>query len=254
MNLFLFKILPVLLACLYLLTTSAFVWKRKWAMFFFTIAFFLNVSMILMKWSLADAPPLGTIYHLLAVVSLCFFPLYLLMRRYSEFVPLFALLAFAAALPLIGTLFMTPPIEWKRMPILQSTWFIPHVLSYSIAYALALVAVLLSLLGQFKREIESFSKNSHLLILLAFSFLTFGLISGSIWASTSWGTFWAWDPKETWGLITFLIYAIYLHAYKNAYLKPYAPYIQYLAFITLICTCFVVAFTRLGDLSRHAYN
>ena len=49
-------------------------------------------------------------------------------------------------------------------------------------------------------------------VTLGFVLLTGGIITGAIWANFAWGTYWSWDPKETWSLITWLVYAIYLHA------------------------------------------
>jgi cytochrome c-type biogenesis protein CcsB len=53
---------------------------------------------------------------------------------------------------------------------------------------------------------------SYRIIGLGFPFLTIGIISGAIWANEAWGSYWSWDPKETWALITWLIFAVYLHA------------------------------------------
>ena len=47
---------------------------------------------------------------------------------------------------------------------------------------------------------------------LGFAFLTVGIISGAVWANEAWGSYWSWDPKETWALITWLVYAMYLHS------------------------------------------
>ena len=53
---------------------------------------------------------------------------------------------------------------------------------------------------------------SYRLIGIAFPFLTVGITTGAIWANVAWGRYWGWDPKETWSLITWLLYALYLHA------------------------------------------
>ena len=53
---------------------------------------------------------------------------------------------------------------------------------------------------------------SYRIIGLGFPFLTIGIISGAVWANEAWGSYWSWDPKETWALITWLVFAIYLHA------------------------------------------
>ena len=46
---------------------------------------------------------------------------------------------------------------------------------------------------------------------MGFCFLTLGILSGAVWANETWGSYWSWDPKETWALITWLIFAVYLH-------------------------------------------
>lgn len=60
--------------------------------------------------------------------------------------------------------------------------------------------------------LESLDNWSYRIIGLGFPFLTIGIISGGIWANEAWGSYWSWDPKETWALITWLIFATYLHA------------------------------------------
>jgi cytochrome c-type biogenesis protein CcsB len=52
---------------------------------------------------------------------------------------------------------------------------------------------------------------THQMIMFGFLFLTLGIITGAVWANSAWGTYWSWDPKETWSLITWFIYAILLH-------------------------------------------
>nr|YP_009166852.1 c-type cytochrome synthesis protein [Viscum crassulae]ALC75152.1 c-type cytochrome synthesis protein [Viscum crassulae] len=56
---------------------------------------------------------------------------------------------------------------------------------------------------------------SYRLILIGYIFLTIGIISGSVWANEVWGSYWNWDPKETWSLITWTVYTVYLHTKKN---------------------------------------
>lgn len=60
--------------------------------------------------------------------------------------------------------------------------------------------------------LESLDNWSYRIISLGFPFLTIGIISGGVWANEAWGSYWSWDPKETWALITWLIFASYLHA------------------------------------------
>lgn len=59
--------------------------------------------------------------------------------------------------------------------------------------------------------LDSLDNLSYRLIGIGFSFLTIGILSGAIWANEAWGSYWSWDPKETWALITWITFAIYLH-------------------------------------------
>lgn len=69
----------------------------------------------------------------------------------------------------------------------------------------------ISELGKLKL-LQSIDNWSYRIIGLGFPLLTIGIISGGIWANEAWGSYWTWDPKETWALITWLVFAIYLHA------------------------------------------
>lgn len=66
-------------------------------------------------------------------------------------------------------------------------------------------------LGKLKL-LQSIDNWSYRIIGLGFPFLTIGIISGGVWANEAWGSYWSWDPKETWALITWLVFATYLHA------------------------------------------
>jgi cytochrome c-type biogenesis protein CcsB len=69
----------------------------------------------------------------------------------------------------------------------------------------------ISQLGKLKL-LQSIDNWSYRIIGLGFPFLTIGIISGGVWANEAWGSYWSWDPKETWALITWLVFATYLHA------------------------------------------
>ena len=60
--------------------------------------------------------------------------------------------------------------------------------------------------------LENIDTWSYRTIGLGFPFLTIGIIAGAVWANEAWGSYWSWDPKETWALITWLIFAAYIHA------------------------------------------
>ena len=96
------------------------------------------------------------------------------------------------------------------MPALQSPWFIPHVTVYMFSYSLLGCAFLFACVGLFsdKHDVLPAADN---LIYIGMAFLTFGMLSGALWAKQAWGHYWSWDPKETWALLTWLSYMSYVH-------------------------------------------
>lgn len=110
------------------------------------------------------------------------------------------------------------------MPALQSNWLAIHVSTAVISYGAFGVACGVSgmyLLREKFAEDDFITKHipslekldiiSYRTISLGYLFLTLVIVTGAIWAESAWGRYWAWDPKETWSLITWIIYSIYLH-------------------------------------------
>jgi cytochrome c-type biogenesis protein CcsB len=113
------------------------------------------------------------------------------------------------------------------IPALKSNWLITHVITCFFAYAAFGVSFALSLM-YFLKRLDNDSKNSTFLnlipqkevlddlnyqmVAIGFLMLTLGIITGSVWAHSAWGRYWGWDPKETWSLITWFVYAGLLHA------------------------------------------
>ena len=98
------------------------------------------------------------------------------------------------------------------VPALQSPWFIPHVTVYMFSYSLLGCAFLIAVTCIFRRgDYGEMFAAADTLVYIGTAFLTFGMLSGAIWAKSAWGHFWAWDPKETWALVTWLAYLMYVH-------------------------------------------
>lgn len=115
------------------------------------------------------------------------------------------------------------------IPALQSNWLTSHVLTCFMGYAAFTVAFALGIMyliksafsvrgftpGMFIRLLPSEYQMDDLMYssaVLGFIFLTLGIVTGSVWAHYAWGSYWSWDPKETWSLITWIVYAVMLHA------------------------------------------
>jgi len=124
---------------------------------------------------------------------------------------------------------MSPNISDRIQPLLpalKSNWLIAHVMACFIGYAAFAIAFGISWMYLFKQR-DAGGKSgllahfplprildelNHQLVMLGFLFLTTGIITGAVWANSAWGRYWGWDPKETWSLITWFVYATLLHA------------------------------------------
>jgi cytochrome c-type biogenesis protein CcsB len=172
--------------------------------------------------------PLSNLYESLVffagtIVLICL----VIERKYSNrvigaFVVPLAFLAMAYAS-------LSPNISDRIQPLipaLKSNWLIAHVIACFIGYGAFAVAFGVSLMYLVKQKNsgDTGSMMSHLpdagvldelnhqLVMFGFLFLSVGIITGAVWANSAWGRYWGWDPKETWSLITWFVYATLLHA------------------------------------------
>ncbi|MBC8208377.1 MAG: c-type cytochrome biogenesis protein CcsB [Desulfobulbaceae bacterium] len=156
------------------------------------------------------------------------------------------------------------------IPALQSNWLIAHVVTCFIGYAAFTVATGLAIIYLIKNS--SASRNStdestllatlpslsviddltHKSMVFGFLWLTVGIITGAVWANSAWGTYWSWDPKETWSLITWFIYAITLHArYTRGWGGKRIAWLAILGFLSVLFTYYGVNFILSG---LHSYG
>ena len=93
------------------------------------------------------------------------------------------------------------------VPVLQSSWFVPHIAAYMFAYALLGAATIMAIFGSKPSNIGGRDE----LVAIGWAFLTVGMLFGALWAKDSWGHYWEWDPKETWAACTWFVYLAYIH-------------------------------------------
>ncbi len=117
------------------------------------------------------------------------------------------------------------------VPALQSNWLLYHVVTCFLGYAAFAVACGISIMYLIKERQEKADDDSpaggvfsmfpgirilddlnYRAIMIGFPLLTLGIVTGAAWANYAWGTYWSWDPKETWSLIVWFVYAAFLHA------------------------------------------
>lgn len=162
---------------------------------------------------------------------------------------------------------MSPDKNIKPLiPVLKSNWLIAHVFTCFLGYAGFAIAFAVSLMYLFKkRDVDGKSsllvrlpasnildELTHQTVMFGFLFLTIGIITGSVWANSSWGSYWSWDPKETWSLITWLIYASLLHfRLMKGWQGTRIAYISIIGFMAMIFTFFGVNYLLSG---LHSYG
>ena len=187
------------------------------------ISFIFFTGNILLRWYVSGHAPWSNGYEMLVFVAWVLLLCGLLTFRKSDFsLPLSTL--FSGALLFVSYLDWLSPEITNLMPVLKSFWLKIHVATIVSSYApLALSAILgfmALLLIIFKTEktkkvidirIKELTYINEISMTIGLFVLAVGTFLGGIWANESWGRYWAWDPKETWALISIIVYAIVLH-------------------------------------------
>ena len=172
--------------------------------------------------------PLSNLYESLVFFAATIVLIYLFIeRKYSNRV----IGAFVAPLAFLAMAYasLSPNISDRIQPLipaLKSNWLIAHVIACFIGYGAFAVAFGVSLMYLIKPKTADdpgtlmshlpnaniLDELNHQLVMFGFLFLSVGIITGAVWANSAWGRYWGWDPKETWSLITWFVYATLLHA------------------------------------------
>lgn len=172
------------------------------------------------------------------------------------------LLSFSAVVATVFVLvnLLKPEIHSKNlMPALQSPWFIPHVTSYILSYAMLGAATIGAFVqmrkiarnGSADRQIFDFIDN---IVYIGFGLLVLGLLMGAIWAKQAWGHYWEWDPKETWAFITSFAYLAYIHVrLLGRKYEKFALWLLPIAFVLLMITWIGVNYLPSAQGSIHVY-
>ncbi len=192
--------------------------------------FAIQTAAIAIRWALSyrlgfGHAPLSNFYESLVFFSWSLIVvLFFAQRRYGNML-VGTILSFFAFL-LLAYASLSGSVDTRIQPLipaLQSNWLISHVISAFLAYAcfaLSFGAGVFYLVtektrGQLVTLLPPpafFDELAYRTISIGFLLLTLGIITGAVWADTAWGRYWGWDPKETWSLITWMLYGAYLHA------------------------------------------
>jgi cytochrome c-type biogenesis protein CcsB len=246
------------------------------ATFFTTAAFLIQTTGIALRWiesyqmGIGHAP-LTNMYESVVFFAWTIIALYLAMERIfkTRMIGAFAVpLAFLAMAYASFSSDISKSIS-PLVPALQSNWLIAHVITCFVGYAAFAVAAGLGIMYFLKNRQQQTAKPSttqldhlpslsfiddliHKSMIFGFIWLSAGIITGAIWANSAWGTYWSWDPKETWSLITWFFYAITLHArYTRGWTGKRIAYLAVFGFISVLFTYYGVNFLLSG---LHSYG
>jgi cytochrome c-type biogenesis protein CcsB len=196
------------------------------------IGFLLSVAGVLLRGLAAHRAPWGNMYEFTITAMVFIVGAYLIMlwRSGVRWLGLPVTLLAAVGNGLAVTVFYVAVAP--LVPALHSVWFLIHIVAAAVSGAAFNVGGVMSILYLIKKRAEDRGSDqgylarlpsSRKIDLIAYRFLafafplwTFTVVAGAIWAEYAWGRYWGWDPKETWALVTWVIYAGYLHARSTA--------------------------------------
>jgi len=198
-------------------------WLFRVGVIHLAVAFGLHTLALALRWYIAGRAPLSNGYESMIFLSWISLLAGLIFVRKSGFAISLTAILSALALLVAHLSWMNPDIT-NLVPVLKSPWLTIHVTVIMAGYGFLGLSALTGLFNlilysfQNKRNsskvspvLDQVTRVNHLSIIVGLYFLTAGTFLGGVWANESWGRYWGWDPKETWALISVLVYAFIAH-------------------------------------------
>lgn len=245
---------------------------RKWSRYV-KLALWISVLLVFhfqmmgmgLRWQIGGYAPWSNSYETMVYIAWVSAVAGLLFAKRVTFVFAIATLFAGVVLFVSGLSWMDPQIT-PLVPVLRSPWLMFHVAVIVAAYGLFGICFLLGLTnlvimivrGESKSEkldkaIGELTIINEISLWFGLMLLAVGIFLGAVWANESWGRYWGWDPKETWALITMLLYGVVAHLYfvKRFYTKYIFNLLSVFAFFAVLMTYFGVNYFLTG---MHSYN
>lgn len=205
-----------------------------------------------LRWIISGNIPMSNGYESMLTVAWFVMLISILMQLRIRIVMVFGFLISGFFL-LVSHINQMDPAIGQMMPVLNSPLLSIHVSIIMMSYALLSLTFICGIMGICLRSHgEELQALSRIFLYPALTTMGYGIFIGAIWANVSWGNYWSWDSKETWALITFMIYAVVVHTQSlPVFRKPlvYHIYIT-LAFMSIAMTYFGVNYFLTG---MHSY-
>ena len=216
------------------------------------VSFFALTFGLALRWIISGNIPMSNGYESMLTVAWFVMLISILMQLRIRIVMVFGFLISGFFL-LVSHINQMDPAIGQMMPVLNSPLLSIHVSIIMMSYALLSLTFICGIMGICLRSHgEELQALSRIFLYPALTTMGYGIFIGAIWANVSWGNYWSWDSKETWALITFMIYAVVVHTQSlPVFRKPlvYHIYIT-LAFMSIAMTYFGVNYFLTG---MHSY-
>ena len=242
-------------------------WLKGWnviALFLMGVSFLALTFALVLRWIVSGTVPMSNGYETMLFMAWSVMLLVFVAYRRFHIVLTFGFLMSGFFL-LVSHISQMDPQITHLMPVLVSPLLSIHVSVIMMSYALLSLTFICGLMALFLRmvrgkhaqgleeQLQALQLLSSLFLYPAITTLGLGIFIGAIWANVSWGTYWSWDPKETWALITLMVYAVALHTRSvPVFAKPLNYHIfMTFAFLTMLMTYFGVNYF-LGGMHSYA--
>ena len=207
---------------------------------------------LILRWIISGNVPMSNGYESMLTVAWFVMLIAIFMQFRIRLVMVFGFLLSGFFL-LVSHINQMDPAIGQMMPVLNSPLLSMHVSIIMMSYALLSLTFICGIMGICMRSHgEELQALSRVFLYPALTCMGFGIFIGAIWANVSWGNYWSWDSKETWALITFMIYAVVVHTQSlPVFRKPLVYHIYTtLAFLSIAMTYFGVNYFLTG---MHSY-
>lgn len=229
------------------------------------LAMLCHLYAIALRWYISGYAPWSNSYETMLCLSLSVILLGTLFIRKSPIVPALSSILAGVILFVAGLNWMDPQIT-PLVPVLKSPWLMFHVAVLILGYGFFGLSAMIGTADLLMTPFTT-SKNKSILaprlknitainevcMIGGLAFSTVGILLGAVWANESWGRYWSWDPKETWALITAIIYAVVLHYrwFKRGNTDRTFNFMAQWAFLSVLMTYFGVNYFLSG---MHSYG
>ncbi|MBI2374758.1 MAG: cytochrome c biogenesis protein CcsA [Deltaproteobacteria bacterium] len=227
-------------------------WARTVSRSAFGLAVGALIFVLGRLWLEAGRPPMATLYESILVFVLMASITYLAFDQ-AKSPALGAVVSGVLAVTLAYAAVRADFEVLRLPPSLRSIWFVPHVSVYLLGYGALFLGSACAVGVLLGRSFGS-ADLMHRAISAGFVLVTLGLVIGAVWAEAAWGDWWAWDPKECWALVTWMVYAVYFHVRRQPrWSERVGAWVAVAGFCAVLATYLGLGFLPAAEASVHVY-